>query len=235
MAHEVTDAEVEAAAEAIYESNPLGDQPTDLDGRPSGKAYVISWSDLANYDGSYRQFVLDQARAALTAALAARPAQEPTDARAKLMSLIELRHRCASSDFHDFDGCCCTEEQLRRRYEGVAVQPQEPWGWLCNGKGDGWEERDVITRDPETVAHREASPFWTVQPLYAAPLAQPGREELVEALRPFAQASQRFDDAATHFGHAPISDEYKPRTEFTHGDLRRARTAYRRLIGGPDD
>ena len=53
----------------------------------------------------------------------------------------------------------------------------EPWGWLCNGKGDGWEEKDKIVRDPELVAEYMAKPEkWTVQPLYLSP-----RTELTES------------------------------------------------------
>lgn len=45
------------------------------------------------------------------------------------------------------------------------------------------------------------------------------------ALKPFAEASECFDKAAAEMGFAPNFDEYKPKTAFTHGQLRAARTA----------
>ena len=43
----------------------------------------------------------------------------------------------------------------------------EPWGWLCNGKGDGWEERDKVVRDPGLIArYRERPDLWRIEPLY---------------------------------------------------------------------
>lgn len=49
--------------------------------------------------------------------------------------------------------------------------------------------------------------------------------ELELALRPFAEAYERFDNAALEMGFAPAFDEYRPKTRFTHGDLRAARKA----------
>ena len=42
-----------------------------------------------------------------------------------------------------------------------------PWGWLCSGKGDGWEEHESLVRDPVLAARRAADPRWTVVPLVA--------------------------------------------------------------------
>jgi len=53
---------------------------------------------------------------------------------------------------------------------------------------------------------------------------------LREALEPFAAASKRFDDAAAKFEAMPRPDNYCPVTKFTHGELRRARSA---LENGP--
>ena len=49
--------------------------------------------------------------------------------------------------------------------------------------------------------------------------------ELEAALKPFAEQSRKFDEAAKKMGFIPRSDEYVPVTKFTHGDLRRARAA----------
>jgi len=43
-----------------------------------------------------------------------------------------------------------------------------------------------------------------------------------EVIRPFAEASKAFDDAAHQFGGVLRPDSGKPRTEFTHGQLRAA-------------
>lgn len=40
---------VEALAAAIYNANPCGDQETDLDGRPTGPGYVITWDQMDEY------------------------------------------------------------------------------------------------------------------------------------------------------------------------------------------
>ncbi|TIM41761.1 MAG: hypothetical protein E5Y55_24085 [Mesorhizobium sp.] len=56
------------------------------------------------------------------------------------------------------------------------------WGWLCNGKGDGWEERDKVVRDPELVARYRAQPDrWTVTALFtmAPGLAEPEAPDMV--------------------------------------------------------
>lgn len=43
----------------------------------------------------------------------------------------------------------------------------EPWGYLCNGKCDGWEERDKVVRDPESIARMRTIPDkWRIEPLY---------------------------------------------------------------------
>lgn len=65
--------------------------------------------------------------------------------------------------------CWGTEEEViaawNRRTPPAAVP--EPWGWLCNGKGDGWEERDKVVRDPKLIArYRERPDLWRIEPLY---------------------------------------------------------------------
>ena len=66
--------------------------------------------------------------------------------------------------------CWGTEEEeviaaWNRRTPPAAVP--EPWGWLCNGKGDGWEERDKVVRDPKLIArYRERPDLWRIEPLY---------------------------------------------------------------------
>lgn len=82
---------------------------------------------------------------------------------------------------HLFDGywvectkCGC---QTPETFEEVAIAAwnrrtppaavPEPWGWLCNGKGDGWEERDKVVRDPKLIArYRERPDLWRIEPLY---------------------------------------------------------------------
>lgn len=82
---------------------------------------------------------------------------------------------------HLFDGnwvectkCGC---QTPETFEEVAISAwnrrtppaagPEPWGWLCNGKGDGWEERDKVVRDPKLIArYRERPDLWRIEPLY---------------------------------------------------------------------
>lgn len=59
----------------------------------------------------------------------------------------------------------------------------EPWAWLCNGRGDGWEERDVVVRDQALVDRYRAQPGkWTVEPLYRGASALRAAEAKAEAL-----------------------------------------------------
>lgn len=55
----------EAIARIIYEANPMGDQETDLDGRPAGPGYTITWDDLLEYDAGIREGVMETADAIL--------------------------------------------------------------------------------------------------------------------------------------------------------------------------
>lgn len=52
-----------------------------------------------------------------------------------------------------------------------------------------------------------------------------------EALKPFAETSERFDNSAAYFGAGLTPDQVKPRTDFTHGQLRAARRAYEYVDG----
>jgi len=46
--------------------------------------------------------------------------------------------------------------------------------------------------------------------------------EADEVVKPFAEQTKEFDDAADQMGFERAFDEYGPRTRFTHGDLRAA-------------
>lgn len=65
---------VEAAARAIYEQNPCGEQDFDADFRPTGPGYVIRFDELCEYDASLYELSISQGRAALEAA-APRPSR----------------------------------------------------------------------------------------------------------------------------------------------------------------
>lgn len=55
-----------------------------------------------------------------------------------------------------------------RRATPPAPAP-DPWGYLCNGKGDGWAEKDKVVRDPDLIAqYREQPDKWRIEPLYLA-------------------------------------------------------------------
>ena len=54
---------VEALAKALYDLNPCGEQPTDLDGRPIGPGGVIPWSQMDEYDPKAAESVRRQAQA----------------------------------------------------------------------------------------------------------------------------------------------------------------------------
>jgi len=55
------------------------------------------------------------------------------------------------------------------------AKPEPPangtfWGWLCNGKGDGWEEKDKVVHDPDLIKMRRERPdLWRIEGLYRAP------------------------------------------------------------------
>lgn len=92
---------------------------------------------------------------------------------AQAETVADLRHKCAMSGLHDHDGCSCTDTELLHRAAPITPSPSPPdevrelWGWLCNGRGDGWEERDKIVRDPELADRYRAQPDkWAIQPLY---------------------------------------------------------------------
>lgn len=73
--------------------------------------------------------------------------------------------RCAVLVSREYE---TTEEAIAawNRRTPPAAGP-EPWGWLCNGKGDGWEERDKVVRDPELIArYRERPDLWRIEPLH---------------------------------------------------------------------
>ena len=62
---------LDAMARAAYGLNPCFDQPTDLDGRPTGPAGAVPFDDLAECDGGLHDLAFSQASEALAAALAA--------------------------------------------------------------------------------------------------------------------------------------------------------------------
>lgn len=62
----------EAIARIVYEANPCGDQPTDLDGRPTGPGGPIAWADMPEYDAGLYESVLETADAILALATASR-------------------------------------------------------------------------------------------------------------------------------------------------------------------
>lgn len=53
------------------------------------------------------------------------------------------------------------------------IQFEKPWGWLGNGRGDGWQENNVVTRDPEHAEFWRKSPHWVVQPLFVGEPSDP--------------------------------------------------------------
>lgn len=59
--------------------------------------------------------------------------------------------------------------------EAAAPQPEPPanstfWAWLCNGKGDGWEEKDKVVHDPDLIKMRRERPdLWRIEGLYREP------------------------------------------------------------------
>jgi len=98
--------------------------------------------------------------AGLRNTLAERKASSPTSAYVMCKSCL------ASTS--SFEGSTCVSKAIsawNRRTPPAAVP--EPWGWLCNGKGDGWEERDKVVRDPKLIArYRERPDLWRIEPLY---------------------------------------------------------------------
>ncbi|EJL36576.1 hypothetical protein PMI01_00951 [Caulobacter sp. AP07] len=53
---------VEALAAAIYNTNPCGDQETDLDGRPTGPGYLIRWDQMDEYNAKEAAKIREVAR-----------------------------------------------------------------------------------------------------------------------------------------------------------------------------
>lgn len=87
--------------------------------------------------------------------------------------------------------CSATLDKSRReeaisawnRRAGQPAPAPEPWAWLCNGKGDGWEERDKVVRDQSLIArYREQPDRWRIEPLYLHSPA-PAPEGWVDALK----------------------------------------------------
>lgn len=66
-------------------------------------------------------------------------------------------------------------EAIVRAIQAAAPQPEPPanstfWAWLCNGKGDGWEEKDKVVHDPDLIKMRRERPdLWRIEGLYRAP------------------------------------------------------------------
>lgn len=85
-----------------------------------------------------------------------------------------------------------------------------------------WQKRHKSKRDiARTTAKRchDGMEYWKGR----AEAAEAALAEAVEAMRPFAAAAQRFDEAAEHFKADRPADDSKPRTDFTLGQLRAAR------------
>lgn len=57
--------DIEAVAKAIYDCNPIWDQETDIDGRPSGNAYTVDFEQLAEYDQDIFDSLILQAQEAI--------------------------------------------------------------------------------------------------------------------------------------------------------------------------
>lgn len=53
---------IDCIAQAIYEMNPCGEQPTDLDGRPTGRGVEVPWSQMIEYDTEYHDACMEAAR-----------------------------------------------------------------------------------------------------------------------------------------------------------------------------
>lgn len=84
----------------------------------------------------------------------------------------------------------------------VSQPAAEPYAWLCNGKGDGWQENDKITRDPELVADYLKRPHvWTIEPLYRA--APPAAEAVVKPLE-WKTAAPNCEEAESSIGEYSI-------------------------------
>jgi len=63
------DALIEATAAALYRTSPEMDQPVDLDGRPTGHAFIVPWVTVCEFHAPLADKVRDDARAILTAIL----------------------------------------------------------------------------------------------------------------------------------------------------------------------
>lgn len=50
------------------------------------------------------------------------------------------------------------------------------------------------------------------------------KKEAADVVRPFAEQSRRFDEAAVRFNHPLSADDSRPNTDFKHGELRAARS-----------
>lgn len=50
------------------------------------------------------------------------------------------------------------------------------------------------------------------------------KKEAADVVRPFAEQSRRFDEAAVRFNHPLSADDSRPKTDFKHGELRAARS-----------
>ena len=96
----VTDKAVEAAARAIYEQNPCGEQDFDADFRPTGTGYVIKFDALPEYDAGLYELSLNQARAALEAAAPHMlPApEEVSEAEERAIALVDAARRFIAAE-----------------------------------------------------------------------------------------------------------------------------------------
>lgn len=130
------------------------------------------------------------------------------------------------------DGSAETDEDWDdwREYRRATPPAPEPWGWLCNGKGDGWEEHDKVVRDPAEIARMRTMPDkWRIEPLYLHPpspapdgwvmVPREPTQEMIEAATP---------GASEWIGHP----EAKPASieRWRQGHRKAARRIYRSII-----
>lgn len=81
---------VKDVARVIYEANPCGDQETDLDGRPTGPGYIISWDDLPEYDAGIYASVLETAAKVLACPALQDLEDDRDDYRERLRDLVMI-------------------------------------------------------------------------------------------------------------------------------------------------
>lgn len=69
-----------------------------------------------------------------------------------------------------------------------------PVAWLMNGKGDNWEERNVVTFDEDTARMKADTEWWTVHPLFTSPQPESRLREALEEITNLKTERDRPDD-----------------------------------------